>query len=67
MVSPIIEKKLPEGLNIIVGALAIAPLARIIAVLVDPAVNATLVKIGGTISAAADQSPIVMGFCLAEL
>ena len=62
--SPIIEKKLPEGLNIIVGALAIAPLARIIAVLVDPAVNATLVKIGGTISAAADQSPIVMGFLL---
>lgn len=39
LVSPIIEKKLPEGLNIIVGALAIAPLARIIAVLVDPAVN----------------------------
>ena len=64
LVSPIIEKKLPEGLNIIVGALAIAPLARIIAVLVDPAVNATLVKIGGTISAAADQSPIVMGFLL---
>ena len=26
--------------------------------------NATLVKIGGTISAAADQSPIVMGFLL---
>lgn len=64
LISPIIEKKLPEGLNIIVGALAIAPLARIIAVLVDPAVNATLVKIGGTISAAADQSPIVMGFLL---
>lgn len=64
LISPVIEKKLPEGLNIIVGSLAIAPLARIIAVLVDPAVNATLVKIGGTISAAADQSPIVMGFLL---
>ena len=64
LVSPILEKKLPEGLNIIVGALAIAPLARFTAIAVDPAVNATLVKIGGTITAAAEQSPIVMGFLL---
>ena len=64
LVSPILERKLPEGLNIIAGALMIAPLARIITILVDPAVNATLVKIGGTISAAADQSPLVMGFLL---
>lgn len=64
LIAPVLERKLPEGLNIIAGALMIAPLARIITILVDPAVNATLVKIGGTISAAADQSPIVMGFLL---
>lgn len=64
LISPFIEKKLPEGLNIIAGALLIAPLARILVILVDPAVNATLVRIGGTISAAASQSPLVMGFLL---
>lgn len=64
LVSPIIEKKLPEGLNMIGGALLIAPMARFIAFAVNPAVNATLVKIGGTISAATEQSPIVMGFLL---
>lgn len=64
LVAPIIEKKLPEGLNIIAGALIIAPLARIIAIVVDPLVNSTLVQISGTITAAAEQSPIVMGFLL---
>ncbi|MFQ9977799.1 PTS sugar transporter subunit IIC [Clostridium cadaveris] len=64
LISPIIERKLPEGLNIILGALAIAPLARFIVILVDPAVNATLTTIGGTIAAAAEQSPLVMGFLL---
>ena len=64
LLSPIIEKKLPEGLNVIGGALVIAPLARVIAFAVDPAVNATLTRIGATISAATEQSPIVMGFLL---
>lgn len=64
LIAPVIEKKLPEGLNVIVGALLIAPLARILVILVDPAVNATLVRIGATISAAAEQSPLVMGFLL---
>lgn len=64
LVAPVIEKKLPEGLNIIGGALLIAPLSRLIVVLVNPAVNAALVKIGGTITAAAEQSPIIMGFLL---
>lgn len=64
LTAPIIERKLPEGLNIIAGALIIAPLARVIAMLVNPAVNSTLVRIGQTISAAADQSPLVMGLLL---
>lgn len=64
LVSPIIERKLPEGLNIIAGALIIAPLARIIAIAVNPVVNSTLLQIGHTITAAAEQSPLVMGFLL---
>lgn len=62
--SPIIEKKLPEGVNIIGGAILLAPLARFIAFAADPVVNSTLAHIGETISAAAEQSPIVMGFLL---
>ena len=61
LIAPVIEKKLPEGLNLIGGALLIAPL---IVIAVNPAVNATLATIGGTISAATEQSPIVMGFLL---
>ena len=57
-------EKLPEGLNVIFGALAIAPLARILAITVDPAVNMILGEIGSAISAAAEQSPLVMGFLL---
>lgn len=64
LISPVIERKLPEGLNIIAGALIIAPLARVIAIGVDPVVNSTLLQIGQTITAAAEQSPLVMGFLL---
>lgn len=64
LVAPVLEEKLPEGLDVIAGALLIAPAARYIAIFVDPYVNATLMKIGGTITAAAEQSPLVMGFLL---
>ena len=64
MVSPILEKKLPEGLNIILGALLIAPFAHLIAWASDPVVSVVLTRIGGTITAATEQSPIVMGFLL---
>lgn len=64
LISPYIEKKLPIGLDLIGGSLVIAPLARLIAYLVNPAVNSVLEVIGGTITVAAEQSPIVMGFLL---
>lgn len=64
LIAPVIEKRLPEGLNIIGGALLIAPMARLIALAADPAVNVILARIGGTIAAATEQSPIVMGFLL---
>ncbi|WP_142413547.1 PTS sugar transporter subunit IIC [Hathewaya massiliensis] len=64
LIGPILEKKLPEGLDVILGALLLAPLARLIAVGVNPIVNATLINIGQMISVAAEQSPFVMGFLL---
>ena len=54
LVSPYIEKYLPTGLDLILGALTVAPLARLVAFAVDPAVNSVLTMIGGTISAAAE-------------
>lgn len=64
LIAPIIEEKLPEGLDVVVGAMLIAPLARGLAILINPVVDATLINIGNMISVAADQSPIVMGFLL---
>ncbi|WP_373898870.1 PTS sugar transporter subunit IIC [Haloimpatiens sp. FM7315] len=64
LIAPKIEEKLPEGLNIIFGALLLAPLARLIAVGVTPVVDATLLNVGNVIAVAAEQSPIVMGFLL---
>ena len=59
-----IEKHLPQGLDSVLGALLIAPIARFIAFLVDPAVNAALAHIGGMITAATEQSPVLMGLLL---
>ncbi len=64
LIAPIIEKKLPEGLNVVVGALAIAPIARFIAIGVTPVVDVTLLNVGKAVTAAANQSPLVMGFLL---
>ncbi len=66
-IAPVIEKKLPAGVNVIAGAIVVAPLARIIATVVDPGVTFILSRIGETISMATDQSPIVMGFLLGGL
>ncbi len=64
LIAPIIEKKLPIGLDLIVGAIVLAPLARMVAFGSDPLVTLTLDNIGQTIAIAADQSPYVMGFLL---
>lgn len=57
-------KLLPAGLDIILGTLVSAALARAIAVLVDPAVNIIISAVGDSITAATDQSPVVMGLVL---
>ena len=62
--APLIEKYLPAGLDTILGALVLAPIARTIAFFTDPVVNAAMGYIGNTITAATEQSPILMGFLL---
>ncbi len=64
IISPYMEKYLPVGLDIIVGVLTVAPFARLFAAVSDPIVNSLLNTIGATISAAAESSPLVMGFLL---
>ena len=51
-------------LDIILGALLLAPIARLVAFAVDPAVNTAMGYIGNTITAATEQSPLLMGFLL---
>ncbi len=63
-ISPLIEKYFPTGIDVIGGAILIAPISRGIAYLVDPVVNTTLINIGDTISIASLQSPMIMGFLL---
>lgn len=64
LIAPKIEKVLPVGLDLIVGALVIAPLARLLASVSDPIVTLLLENIGVTINLAAEQSPLLMGFLL---
>ncbi|MBS4539543.1 PTS sugar transporter subunit IIC [Clostridium sp. D2Q-11] len=64
LLGPHLERVLPKGLDIILGALLIAPLARVIGVVSTPLVDSTLLSIGEMIQVAATQSPILMGFFL---
>ena len=63
-IGPVLEKKLPKGLDSIVGVLVLAPLARLIAMQVAPVVDGTMANIGDMIIVASNQSPILMGFLL---
>ena len=66
IVRPIV-KRLPAGLDIILGTLLAAGLARALATLVDPFVNQLISIVGSSISAATEQSPIMMGLVLGGL
>lgn len=59
-----LEKKVPQGLDLIVIILIAAPMTRLIAVSIDPMVNATLLSIGDIITACTDSSPMVMGLII---
>lgn len=64
LIGPILEKRLPKGVDVILGALLIAPIARIVGFGSAPVVNSTLSNIGNMIVVASEQSPYLMGFLL---
>lgn len=58
------ERKMPAGLDLIACIVVAAPLARLLAKLVSPIVDATLLNIGSIISATATNNPVIMGIIL---
>ena len=62
-----LEEKGPAGLDLIVIILVAAPLARLIALGMDPVVDNTLLNIGQVLIQASDTSPIIMGLILGGL
>jgi len=63
-VVPKIEEKVPQGADLIAVIVLAAPLARFVATVSNPVVNATLLNIGKIIENAANTSPIIMGIVL---
>ena len=66
VIRPIV-KRLPAGLDIILGTLLAAALARGVAIAVDPFVNKVIEIVGSSISGATEQSPLMMGLVLGGL
>lgn len=58
------EEKIPAGIDLIAIIIFATPLARLVAVFVDPLVDATLLNIGSIITETANASPVVMGIIL---
>ncbi|MFH4934375.1 PTS sugar transporter subunit IIC [Staphylococcus cohnii] len=58
------EHKVPDGIDLIVGILIIAPLARLVATVITPLVNNSLLKIGDIIQSSTEINPIIMGLIL---
>lgn len=67
LIAPKLDEKLPTGINLIGTVLILAPLGRFIAQQISPGVDLALAEIGNVILAAADQSPLIMGFLLGGL
>lgn len=61
---PKLEEKFSGGIGMVLSVMFIAPLARLIGTIVTPLIDATLLNIGGILTAAASESPIIMGFIL---
>lgn len=62
-----LEKKVPAGLDLIVIIVVAAPLARGIAMVMDPVVKNTLLQIGSVLIQAQEASPVLMGLILGGL
>lgn len=63
-IMPKVEEKFQGGLGMVFSVMFIAPLSRLIGTIVTPLIDATLLNIGGILTVAANESPIIMGFIL---
>src|SRR5699024_11634594 len=61
------EHKVPDGIDLIVGILIIAPLARLVATVITPLVNNSLLKIGDFIQSSTEINPIIMRLILGSV
>ena len=52
------EKYVPDGVDLIGSIVILAPLARLIAVLLTPVVNSTLIRIGDIIQSSTNTNPL---------
>lgn len=59
-----LEKRVPVGLDLIAIILIAAPISRLIATVMTPVVNETLLKIGDVLLSSANSNPLVMGIIL---
>lgn len=64
LISKKLEEKIPSGLEVILGAILIAPMSRLLGAFTEPLISNTLITIGNVIKIASEQSPYIMGFLL---
>ncbi|MBQ3924935.1 MAG: PTS sugar transporter subunit IIC, partial [Firmicutes bacterium] len=62
--SILIKKYIPAGIDVIIGAVATACVARLLLTVSAPVVDSVLGTIGDSVMSATDQAPILMGFVL---
>ena len=66
-IAKLIEAKLPEGIDVIIGAVLLAPCAYLLATYSGPIFDRVMALIGNGVLRATDASPYVMGFILGGL
>ncbi|MDV5168322.1 PTS sugar transporter subunit IIC [Photobacterium rosenbergii] len=65
--APLFKKYLPEGVDVILGVLTLAPLARLVGIFISPGLEVLMGTLASMITEATLLSPIAMGFLLGGL
>ncbi|OAN17636.1 transcriptional regulator [Photobacterium jeanii] len=65
--APLFKKYLPEGVDVILGVLILAPLARLVGIFISPALEVLMGTLANMITEATMLSPLAMGFLLGGL
>ncbi|WEM43424.1 PTS sugar transporter subunit IIC [Photobacterium sp. DA100] len=65
--APLFKRYLPEGVDVILGVLTLAPLARLVGIFISPGLEVLMGTLASMITEATLLSPIAMGFLLGGL